>query len=334
MVEKISVKEALLLENSIVIDTRSPKEYALDHLPKSINVPIFSNEERVIVGTIYKQISREKAVEEGIKIFSKNLPDMMQIIDQHKDKQLIIQCWRGGMRSRALAAFLDSLGYRVFQLSGGYKAFRAYVREALAEYVVDPKFVVLHGLTGSGKTELLGKFPNVIDLEGLAGHRGSVFGGIGLEQNSQKRFENLLWQELERLHGEEFVLIEGESKRIGGVVMPEFLWQAMRRGLKVSVERSLRGRAQAIVKEYFDSKEKREEVKRITLGLKRNISKKRKQEVVDLIDAGSYIEAVEILLHDYYDPLYGHTLKDVHCSYTVDNSNIEKAAEQLRKIMQ
>ena len=191
MFKTISVKEALLQNNALFIDTRTPKEFQDDHLPNAINLPILSNEERHLVGITYKQVSQEKAVELGIAYFSKKLPDFLKEVNQYQDKQIIFYCWRGGMRSKTVTALFDALGYNIRQLDGGYKSFRKLVQEKLNAYSLNQKIIVICGLTCTGKTELLNQFHNSIDLEGLAQHRGSLYGAIGMQPVSQKRFENL-----------------------------------------------------------------------------------------------------------------------------------------------
>lgn len=331
MVKTIPVGEALKKENSIIVDTRTPNEYNLDHLPNSINIPIFSNDERVMVGTIYKQVSRDLAIERGVEFFSKNLPNIMKEINKIKNKILIIQCWRGGMRSKALASLLESLDYDVYQLEGGYKAYRAYVREQLSNYKIKSKIVVLHGLTGTCKTRLLLEFKNNLDLEGLARHRGSMYGGIGLVPNHQKKFENLLLQRLNKLKDESYIIIEGESKRIGNVIIPPFLWCAMNKGIKIEIKRDLNLRAKAIVEEYFDNQEKINKVIETTKMLKKNISNKEKDQVIKFIQNNNYNEAVKIILLKYYDPLYKHTLNQENYDFSINNNNILEAKKELKE---
>jgi tRNA 2-selenouridine synthase len=338
--EKISVAKALQLMDKdsskvVIIDTRTPNEFDLDHLPNAVNVPIFSNEERVIVGTIYKQISKSQAISRGLEFYIKNLERILRQIEPYKNKTIIVQCWRGGMRSKAVASLLVMLGYEAFQLEGGYKAYRTYVREQLENFIIKPKFVVLHGLTGTGKTELLMHLPNFIDLEGLSGHRGSAYGGVGLIKSSQKKFENELWQKLKQLNKDydddklKYVFVEGESKRIGDCIIPPFVWKSMVSGVKVEITRTLDNRAQAIVKEYFDSKDKVESIRNITKTLNKNISNKRKEEVILLIENNKFVDAVKILLTDYYDPLYTHSLKELKYDHSINNDDVGMAVAEL-----
>ena len=329
MFTKISITEALQKE-AIFIDTRTPKEYQEDHLPKALNIPMFLNDQRAVIGKIYKQISQDKAIQKGIELFSKRLPEFMKEINQYKDKQLIIYCWRGGMRSKTVVSLLDSLGYNVLQLDGGHKEYRRHIVRRLQTAQVKPKLIVLWGLTCSGKTKLITQFKNSIDLEGLAQHRGSLYGGIGLTPNTQKRFESLLFERLDQLQNEEYIFVEGESKRIGQVVVPEFFHKKMRNGTHILVKKSLDQRAELAMKEYFTSPDDIQKIKEITMRLKKVISNENKEKVISLLDNRKFSEAAKILLEFYYDPLYNHTLKNINFSFEIVND--PKAIEKLANL--
>jgi len=320
-----------LQEDVIFIDTRSQKEFAIDHLPDAINLPILDDEERAVVGTIYKQESQEEAIQKGVEFFSKKLPHFSKEMSKYKDKKIVIYCWRGGMRSKTVVSLFSSLGYNVHQLEGGYKSYREYVRDNLHNYKIKPKFIVLSGLTCTGKTQLLYKFNNSLDLEGLAQHRGSLYGAIGLKPRSQKMFENLLLQRLDELNNEKFVFVEGESRRIGDLMIPEPVWKAMKAGIQVKITRSIENRAKEAVVEY-DVEKNVEEIKKVTQTLWKVISKNNKEEVVKLLDEKKYAEAVKILLEFYYDLLYENTLKNIKFDYEVCNDDLEKAVISLTNL--
>src|SRR3989338_5502706 len=281
MINIITITQALLEKNSIFIDTRTPKEYAEDHLPSAVNIPIFSNEERAIIGTMYKQVSKEKAIEKGVELFSQKLPHFMAQINQYKKKKL-------------------------------------------HSYQLKPKLIVLWGLTCTGKSGLLKHFPNSIDLENLAQHRGSLYGAIGLQPRSQKQFENLLLQELERLNQEKYIMVEGESRKIGDVQLPEFFYTAMKNGIPIRVQRPLQQRAEYAVERYFNKKEDIENIKQVTQKLWKVISKNHQQEVLHLLEQKHYIDAAKILLEFYYDPLYEHTLNKIEYAFKVNNDEEKK----------
>jgi len=245
-IEKIDIEAFLSLSKQFpVFDVRSPSEYTHAHIPNAISLPLFTDEERKIVGTTYKQKSRQQAIKVGLDFFGVKMKAMVEEVENHLNKRnktlagkggqeaLIVHCWRGGMRSAGVAWLLDLYGFKVYTLIGGYKTFRKW---SLAQFEKNYQLNVLGGYTGSGKTELLmglkkRKIP-VIDLEGLAGHRGSAFGNIGMpKQPSQEQFENLLALDLFNIattYPDTGIWIEDESQRIGDVNIPINFWHQMR----------------------------------------------------------------------------------------------------------
>lgn len=337
MVTQISIHEALEKQkegNVLFIDTRAPIEFEEDHLPHAINVPIINNEERAIVGTIYKQVSQEKAIDVGMGFYKNRIPQIMNAVEPHKDKIIIVYCWRGGLRSKTIASLLEGAKFSVFQLTGGYKSYRNYVREALANYKLNSTLVTLYGLTCTGKTVLLKEFSNSIDLEAFAGHRGSMYGSIGIKQNTQKRFENLLLQKLEELKEEKHILVEGESKRIGNAYIPDFFYTAMEQGIKIKIERSLEERSKAGAQEYCDTEEKQEEMRRITKHIHQRMSNKTKEAILIALDKKEYDVAWKILFLEYYDPLYNHYLdKQEYCAVLQNDAHAVEAIKNLLQKM-
>ena len=329
MVNKINIKKALELKNIIFIDTRSPKEFAEDHILEAVSIPILSDEERAVVGTIYKQVSTEQAIEKGKEYYEEKIPRITEKIKKYAGKTLVVYCWRGGMRSAVMSTLFESLGFEVFQLEGGYKSYRKYVRESLENLEI-PKLIVLHGLTCSGKTDLIKLLENSIDLEGFAQHRGSLYGSLGLKPNSQKRFDTLLLQRLLELKDEKHIFVEGESRRIGDLMIPERFWKAMGKGVHVYVKRDLDIRAKECVREYFTS-ENIGKIKEITLGLQKVISKKNKEEIVKLINQKEYVEAAKILLTKYYDELYEHSLKKINYDFEICSDDLDEGIQELEK---
>ena len=216
----------------LIIDVRSPGEYAHAHIPNAFSLPLFTNEERAAIGTTYKQKSREAAIKLGLPFFGNKMQDMIEQVEgwaasyektNGKKPTILVHCWRGGMRSAAVAWLLDLYGFKIEQLSGGYKAYRNWV---LAQFEKNYSMKVLGGYTGSGKTEILlqlqkSKIP-VIDLEGLANHKGSAFGALGQhEQASQEQFENNLAGALFHIStAHPYFWIEDESQRIGTNMLP------------------------------------------------------------------------------------------------------------------
>lgn len=239
-IQKLSVEEFVKLSlTHPVFDVRSEAEFLHAHIPGAHNLPLFNNEERAIVGTIYKQQSRELAIKKGLTYFGPKMKDMVEFVEStiHKhhpsNKTVLVHCWRGGMRSAGVAWLLDLYGFKVYTLVGGYKAFRNWVLNCFQHKT---EFNILGGYTGSGKTIVLSalkeKGAAVVDLEGLAGHKGSAFGNIGLpKQPSQELFENKLAVDIYKTkihHPEKPIWLEDESQRIGTVNIPQVLWGHIR----------------------------------------------------------------------------------------------------------
>ena len=331
MASQISVEYALQKKNAVFLDTRTSAEFAEDHLPGAINLPILSDDERAVVGTLYKQVSQEKALEKGKDFFMKKLPEFLKNVEKYKKQEIIVNCWRGGMRSKVVAELLAAQGYKVWQLQGGYKEYRRYVRERLEHYVLKPRCIVVWGRTCTGKTALLSQFPHSLDLEGLAQHRGSLFGAIGLKPHAQKMFESLLLQRLEELQNQKYILVEGESKKIGEVQIPHFLYRAMMEGIAVLLKADLATRAQNAVKEYLPRPEDREKVLEIVSSLQKVISKAQKHHVQEFFQQGKYAAGVRILLEYYYDPLYDYTLKKRTYVLEMESNEGAKVMELLKK---
>jgi tRNA 2-selenouridine synthase len=209
-------------------------------------------------------------------------------------------------------------------------ALRDHTREQREHFELKPKLVVLWGLTCTGQTALLSHFSNSLDLEGLAQHRGSLYGGIGLKPRSQKAFENLLLWKLRELNEQKFILVEGESRKIGEVQMPVFLYKAMLQGIPILVTRSVDKRAKHALQEYFDTEESLQQIKEVTAHLFKVISKNKQQEALKLLEEGKNKEAVKILLEYYYDPLYEHTLRKKDYKFEVNSDEMGKGVKELR----
>ena len=305
----IKVKDALSMD-CVFVDVRSPKEFSEASVPGAINIPILDDEERAVVGTIYKQVSKDEAISKGYEFFK---PKTQAMIEQIKSfgKPVVVYCWRGGMRSKAVVSLFDS---NVSQLQGGYKAYRKYVCSKLESFEMKFSFLVLCGMTGAGKTKMLHKFSNALDLEGLANHRGSLYGGVGLERRSQKMFESLLLAELERLNQFDVVIVEGESRKIGNLLIPLNVFKKMRKSKKVFLDVPINDRVKNIVSEYFDDVGA---LKEITLTMVKRLGKKNVQMLIDYLDNKEFDKFSQFLLENYYDVLYKHTMKDFSFDFKV-----------------
>ena len=242
---------------STIIDARSEDEYALDHLPGAVNWPSLNNEERIFVGTMYKQVGAFEAQKHGAAKVAANISRHIQreVLDLSKNWQPLIYCWRGGKRSGSLSLVLGQIGFKVHLIEGGYKAFRAALVEDIPKRVAPLQFKVISGPTGSGKTRLLhalaAEGAQVLDLEALACHRSSVLGHIpGQAQPSQKHFDTLVWQALRSFNPMYPVFVESESRKVGNVSIPESLMQAMRDSPCFELQLSLDERVALLMEDY------------------------------------------------------------------------------------
>ena len=298
----------------IIIDVRSPAEFDHAHIPTAHNLPLFSNEERAIIGTTYKKLSREAAIKAGLPLFGNKMLGMIETVESwinEKQKNnasakptIFIHCWRGGMRSAAVAWLLDVYGYKVIQLTGGYKAYRNWV---LAQFNLSYSFKVLGGYTGSGKTEILQELQkrkySVVDLEGLAHHKGSAYGAIGQPvQPSQEMFENILAHSLlEQNKNNAPIWIEDESQRIGTVLIPTPLFHLIRNSTCYFLTIPFNQRLDFILKGYgkFD----KQSLMDATLRIQKRLGGLETKTAINHIIEGEFKEAFFILLK-YYDKWY------------------------------
>ena len=291
-----------------VIDVRSPSEFALGHFPGAVNLPLFDDDGRAMVGTAYKKSGRSQAFDLGLDLVG---PKMSGFVKEARrlapEKQVLVHCWRGGMRSASMGWLLETAGFRVSLLKGGYKAYRTHIRENL---VAGRKFIILGGLTGSGKTKwlkaLADKGEAVVDLERLANHRGSVFGGIGLgTQPTNEQFENDLFAEFERIESGNFIWLEDESRQIGRIFMPEPMYSAMTNAPLIRIRIPDELRVQIILEEYagLDPERLAASVNQISKRLGGLVT----QQCLEFIARRDFGGAVRLLL-PYYDKTYTHSV--------------------------
>jgi len=316
----ITVDELLKLKEPVIIDIRSPIEFKDGAIPGAINVPLFSDEERQEVGTIYKHEGQAAAKWKAMEFVSPKIPVLLKTIKSYQTNgELIIHCWRGGMRSKAVVTFLEFAGIYAWRLLGGYKAYRQYILEKIPS-IIPNQAVVIHGMTGVGKTEVLkllaqSGFP-VLDLEEMAGHRGSIFGTIGLgEGHNQKIFDSLLFKGLQEIMASNYFLVEAESKRIGKAVQPEELMEVKFKGINLYIHSSLEQRVKHLVSEYVLPYEQEAWYhEKISLGIEKVLKRVKDVEIrkrlMELVQEKSYQEMILILLEHYYDPRYDHARQE------------------------
>lgn len=352
-VNKINIEEFLSLAATYpVLDVRSPGEYKHAHIPGAFSFPLFTDEERKVVGTAYKQQSREEAIKIGLTFFGVKMRSMVEEAEKlaeecneiirkksaqsgtdRNDKTVLVHCWRGGMRSGGVAWLLDLYGFNVYTLVGGYKTFR---RWALAQFEQTYSFRILAGFTGSGKTALLQKLArageNVIDLEALAHHKGSAFGNLGMPpQPSQEQFENKLALALfEASKNPSAIWLEDESQRIGDVNTPMGIWKQMRTSPVYFVDIPFDERLKHIVQEY--GKHERERLVNAIIRIKKRLGGLETKEAVNALIEDRVEDCFRILL-TYYDKWYSKGLHNrenlqallvkIPCE-TVEESNIKQ----------
>lgn len=294
-------------DNIPVIDVRSPAEFLHAHFPLAQNIPLLTNEERVIIGTTYKQKGREEAVQKGFKLVG---PRFHEFIDKAKeiapDKKIAIYCWRGGMRSNIVAWILSMGGFQTILLKGGYKSFRNW---CFAEFNEPKNIIVLGGKTGSGKTEMLQCLKDageqIIDLENLANHKGSAFGSLGMPaQPSTEQFENFLAIEWWKISGEKIVWLENESRTIGKNIIPDKIFEQMRTAnvLEITIDDAVRKKR--ILNEYgnFSNEELADKTKLIAKRLGNDLFKQSLQFLEDK-NLDGWVNNMLV----YYDKTYRHS---------------------------
>lgn len=324
-----------LKDNCILVDMRSPGEFLEYHIPGAISIPLFGDSERALIGTIYKQESVEKAKQLGIEAASKKLPSIYSKFKNLKNdyKIIVIYCARGGLRSGSVCSLFNSLGMNVWQLKGGYKGYRAFVNQELPKSSEQINYIVLHGFTGVGKTEILKILDkrgyDVLDLEGYANHRGSLLGSVGLgECRSQKQFESFIFESL-RNRKTNNVFIEAESKKIGNVTLPEYIYKSMKTGKHILVEASIEVRSKLIVEEYIKSQRDKDEIIESLSSLGKYIGNKDLDEIIKLINTDDYIDAAKRLMIKHYDPMYMYSQKNYNYELTVNSDSINEACNDI-----
>jgi len=337
----ISLEQALALRErgALLIDARSPAEFAAGTIPGAVNIPLFDDDERARVGTIYKQDGKSAARLLGVDLTAPKLPELARRVRMELENRRspgIVFCWRGGMRSRAMTTLLALAGLPVRQMEGGHKAFRSLVREFL-ERGEWGRLVVLRGLTGVGKTRLLQRLETegypVLDLEGLANHRGSAFGGLGLgQQPSQKNFEARLWDVLRNIPPGAFVLAEGESRHIGRLILPLKVYESLQRETSLWINASMDYRVRVIRDSYPTLTADREILARTIEGLKERLGKAGIDELLVLLRAERWDELIRELMVRYYDPLYRHSKPEGRKDIDIEPE--EEGIERLKKAIQ
>lgn len=318
-IKKITINDFISIsEKHPIIDVRSPGEYHQAHIPGAHNIPLFTDDERRIVGTTYKQQGKQKAIKIGLDYFGPKMKTNIEAFEkikkqtQSNSNTVIIHCWRGGMRSAGMAWLFDLYGFDVLIIAGGYKAYRKWV---LDKFETHYDIKVLGGYTGSAKTELLQELKihhhQIIDLEGLARHKGSAFGGIGMpEQPTQEMFENMLALELSKKKVDDkpaAFWLEDESQRIGRLNIPHSLWKTIRKSPLYFIEIDFENRLEFIYN-YYGKKDEQSLINAI-LRIQKRLGPNETKTTINLILENKTKEAFRELLK-YYDKTYVKSLNN------------------------
>ncbi len=370
-VPAVTPRAALSARDAVIVDLRSPAEFAEDHLPGAHNVPLFNDAERAIVGTLYCRASPDAALDAGRELVRAridalvgeiaelahwDLPalDLAQRLESWTEggiealdralaaepcgtmpeRPLILHCWRGGLRSRSVTSFVRALGLeRAVALEGGYRAYREHVRAGLDSWVA-PAVYVLRGLTGVGKTLVLRELARlrpewVLDLEGLAGHRGSILGMVGLEPCTQKTFESRLLARLEQGFPGPCVL-EGESRKVGDTILPPRVWAALDSGINLELTASLARRVEVLSEDYLAQADNRAAIAEQLPFIEQRLGPvKFAGALTALLSQGRDRELIEVLLERYYDPLYRQSGKQRVYAAKIDAGDPVRAAQAI-----
>lgn len=307
---------AQLAEFDTIIDARAPAEFAEDHLPGAISMPVLNDEERARVGTLYKQVSVFEAKKLGAALVSRNIAAHIEqhLLDKPKSWRPLVYCWRGGQRSGAMVTVMDQIGWPVTVLDGGYQTWRRQVTASLYDTALPHRLTLLDGPTGSGKTALLtalaGRGMQTLDLEALAAHRGSLFGAMPGGQPSQKAFESRLHDALARLDPARPVVVEAESSRIGARVVPPSLWAAMTVAPVVEIAAPVEARVAHTVATYADIAADPMALDQALSRLPRHHSKATVGEWRAMAGRGEIADLARQLIEAHYDPAYLRTGAD------------------------
>lgn len=338
MDKRLDVSDFMLeCHSRVLLDVRSPGEYAQGHIPGAISFPLFSDAERALVGTCYKQQGKEQALELGLELVGPKMAGFVK--DARKlapERRLSVHCWRGGQRSGSMAWLFRQAGLEVVTLEGGYKNYRRYVLDSFQDTGLD--LVVVGGRTGSGKTKILKELARlgeqIIDLEGIAHHKGSAFGSIGEQmQPTVEQFENDLFHALSALDSQRCVWIENESRSIGRVYIPAAFWAQMRNSTLLNIQIPEEARIQNLLDDYVLTD--KSELEAAFLRIDKKLGGQHLKAALEALQANDFATAARIALR-YYDKTYQHGLennpsKDIR-KLEYDHGDPARIAREIREV--
>ncbi len=322
-----------LIDSHALVDVRTPLEFNEDHLPGAVNVPLLTNQERVEIGTIYKQQGAHPARMRALELTCGRFASMVEsIADAAKGRPILVYCWRGGLRSLSITSLLKLSGYRAVQLKGGYKSYRSHVISCFEHFSAPAPLLVMHGMTGIGKTTFINRLDQShctsIDLEGIAQHRGSAFGSFGMQQDfSQKRFESLLWDRFRQAPADRPIVLEGESKRIGKYTLPGNLYEAMLESHKIWCHASLTTRVTRLLEEY-DRQEYRTQMAEALERIRKKLGGPDYASLKAMLEQGDMAGLATGLMELYYDKLYYKT-RSWTAELELELEDFQQAEQQL-----
>jgi len=327
---QISIDEIWNRNDITIVDVRSPREFHEGSIPGARNIPLLNDLERSEVGTLYRQFGQQTAIEKGYELFEPRVSGILQQFAGVPCNQAVaVFCARGGMRSQIIVSLLQAHGYASRQVVGGYKAFRGWTLEALERFKIQ-KPVILHGKTGVGKTLVLNRLPNSLDLEGLADHRGSMFGGVGKTPVPQKAFDAALLKRLQELDNTRPVFIEGESRKIGRITLPSGLFRQMQEAPAVLLESSIETRARRTVDEYVTGLPHAVgQIREIIGRLVSDLGKRSVESLLLDFDREDYQACFKTILLEYYDRKYGYAMKNLSIDLVVSSEDLDAAARKI-----
>ncbi len=323
----------------IFIDVRTPKEFEEDHIPNAVNIPLFSNEEHAEIGTLYKQMTPTEAKRKGVEFISKSLPEIFEkmstLSESNRGMELAVYCARGGMRSSTFGSLFSNLGMPIAKVDGGYKSYRAFVRSTLPKVLEEVDFVTLFGKTGCGKTIILNEMEkqgiDVLDLEGYANHRGSLLGHIGLsKQYGQKRFESMILHKIIN-RKEDILYTEGESKRIGKIVMENYLYDKLQQSKKIEITSPIETRVKTIKSIYINENFNDKDMYTALEKMKTYMSNKVYENFINLLDQQNYEKLIEELMINYYDNVYKSNQENIVATVEYKGS-LDETIQEILKI--
>ncbi|MDB4234324.1 tRNA 2-selenouridine(34) synthase MnmH [Alphaproteobacteria bacterium] len=313
-INRVTFNKNIFLNYTKIVDVRSENEFADDHIPSSVNLPVLNNKERIIIGTQYKENSFE-ARKQGAALINNNISKIIKKDLFEKKDKVLIYCWRGGLRSLSLYLVLKQIGFDVEILEDGYKSYRRHVVQFFEDEIEQFNFNQIKGVTGVGKTlflKNLEKSTQVLDLEGIANHKGSILGDIPkFKQPNQKMFETKLFEKLESLNRKKKIWVEAESIKIGKLNIPSRLWKKMDEGISVKLKATVNERVKFILKDYKYFTKEPELMSNAMLVLKKIIQKDDYRVIEENLENGDYMSFVKSLINHHYDKAYKRTRSEM-----------------------